>query len=187
MRAERIRETFDVEIKWTHFPLHPDTPRDGMTLQDLFAGRPIDIAAAQSRLQGVMQREGLPFRERTMTYNSRLAQELGTWADEISPSSSIHKLLYQAYFVHDQNLADTAVLVDIAVQAGLPENDARDVLDSRRYQARHDADWQRSRELGVTGVPTYLAQDQRAVGAQAYDVLAQLVTAAGAQPRNTPG
>ena len=86
MRADRIRETFDVEIKWTHFPLHPDTPQEGMTLQDLFAGRSFDIAAAQSRLQGVMQQEGLPFGERTMTYNSRLAQELATWADEISPN-----------------------------------------------------------------------------------------------------
>lgn len=187
MRAERIRETFDVEIKWTHFPLHPDTPRKGMTLQDLFAGRPIDIAAAQSRLQDVMQRAGLPFGERTMTYNSRLAQELGTWADAISPSSSIHQLLYQAYFVHDQNLADAAGLVDIAVQAGLPESEARDVIESRRYQAQVDADWQRSRQLGVTGVPTYLVQDQRVVGAQSYDVLAQLVMAAGAQPRDTPG
>ena len=186
MRAEQIRDAFNVEIKWTHFPLHPDTPREGMTLQDLFAGRSVDIAAAQSRLQRVMQRDGLPFGERSMTYNSRLAQELGTWADAISPSSSIHRLLYQAYFVDDRNLADIAVLVDIAVQAGLPESEARDVIESRRYQAQVDSDWQRSRELGVTGVPTYLAQDQRVVGAQSYEVLAQLVMAAGAQPRDTP-
>lgn len=184
MRADRIRETFDVEIKWTHFPLHPDTPQEGMTLQDLFAGRSFDIAAAQSRLQGVMQQEGLPFGERTMTYNSRLAQELATWADEISPNSSIHTLLYQGYFLHGQNLADHTVLVDIAVQAGLAESDVRDVIETRRYRPQVDADWQRSRELGVTGVPTYLAQDQRVVGAQSYDVLAQLVTAAGAQARD---
>ncbi|MCP3690801.1 MAG: thioredoxin domain-containing protein [Planctomycetaceae bacterium] len=184
MRADRIRETFDVEIQWTHFPLHPDTPQEGMTLQDLFAGRSFDIAAAQSRLQGVMQQEGLPFGERTMTYNSRLAQELATWADEIRPASSIHTLLYQAYFLHGQNLADHTVLVDIAVQAGLPESDARDVIETRRYRPQVDADWQRSRELGVTGVPTYVAQDQRVVGAQSYEVLAQLVTAAGAQARD---
>ena len=184
MRADRIRETFGVEIKWTHFPLHPDTPQEGMTLQDLFAGRSFDIAAAQSRLQGVMQQEGLPFGERTMTYNSRLAQELATWADEISPASSIHTLLYQAYFLHGQNLADDTVLVDIAVQAGFSESDARDVITTRRYQPQVDADWQRSRELGVTSVPTYVAQDQRVVGAQSYEVLAQLVTAAGAQARD---
>ena len=76
------------------------------------------------------------------------------------------------------------MLVDIAVQAGLAESDVRDVIETRRYRPQVDADWQRSRELGVTGVPTYLAQDQRVVGAQSYDVLAQLVTAAGAQARD---
>ncbi len=31
----RIRATFDVELKITQFPLHPDTPPEGMALEQL--------------------------------------------------------------------------------------------------------------------------------------------------------
>lgn len=186
MRADQLLEQFDIQLKLTHFPLHPKTPDEGITLEQLFAGRNVDIQASQERLQNVMQREGLPYGERSMTYNSRLAQELGTWAEEIKPNSSIHQHLYQAYFVKGLNLADIEVLVAAAVQAGLAASEARDVLESRHCQANVDRDWQRCRELGVTSVPTYLVNDQRLVGAHSCDVLQQLVTAAGATPRETP-
>ena len=132
-----------------------------------------------------MQQEGLPYGERSMTYNSRLAQELGAWAEEVAPNSSIHQHLYQAYFVNGLNLADTEVLVEAATQAGLSASDAQDVLLSRRYQDQVDRDWQRCRELGVTSVPTYQVNEQRVVGAHPDTVLQQLVTAAGASPRET--
>jgi len=185
VRADRLFEQFNIQLKLTHFPLHPKTPDEGLTLEQLFAGRNIDIQASQERLQNVMQREGLPFGERSMTYNSRLAQELGAWAEETKPNSSVHQHLYQAYFVNGLNLADIEVLVEAAVQAGLPASEAREVLASRRYQAHVDHDWQRCRELGVSSVPTYLVNDQRVVGAHPDTVLQQLVTAAGASPRKT--
>ncbi len=61
MRIERIRETFDVEVKFTQFPLHPDTPPDGMTLEELFRGRSFDLEAAQERLAAMMAEQGLPY------------------------------------------------------------------------------------------------------------------------------
>ena len=121
-----------------------------------------------------------------MTYNSRLAQELGSWADDVAAGSSIHRLLYEAYFVHDQNLASIDRLTEIAAQAGLPSNEARDVLESRRYKSQVDADWQRSRSLGITGVPTYLARDQVIIGAQSVDVLSSFLHDLGAPPQNQP-
>ena len=48
-----------------------------MTLEALFAGQPVDIPAILARLKRVAGELGLPFGDRPMTYNSRLAQELG--------------------------------------------------------------------------------------------------------------
>jgi predicted DsbA family dithiol-disulfide isomerase len=47
-----------------------------------------------------------------------------------------------------------------------------------------DRDWERSRALGITGVPTYVAGRQGVVGAQPYEVLVDLVTRAGARRRD---
>ena len=49
-------------------------------MENLFAGRPVDIPGMLTRLRQVARELDLPFGDRTMTYNSRLAQELGKWA-----------------------------------------------------------------------------------------------------------
>ena len=45
-----------------------------------------------------------------------------------------------------------------------------------------DRDWARSRELGVTGVPTYVAGGFGVVGAHPYEELERLVRHVGAVP-----
>ena len=79
MRVDRLLSEYEIQIRYTQFPLHPNTPQDGLTLQQLFAGRDIDIPASQARIKKLAIAEGLPYGERTMTYNSRIAQELAKW------------------------------------------------------------------------------------------------------------
>ena len=185
MRVAKIRREFDVDIDYRHFPLHPETPQAGLTLAELFAGRNIDPVAAQSQLAHLMAQEGLPFGNRTMTYNSRLAQELGKWAETQSGHQSIHDALFEAYFVDNLNLAEVENLIAVAERVGLCVTEAKRVLDSRQQQSAVDADWDRSRQLGITSVPTFVVGDRGLVGAQPYEQLAALLTAAGAPRRDT--
>ncbi len=183
MRVEKLRATFAIDIAFKHFPLHPDTPKSGLTLEALFAGRDIDIPSAQARMRRLMAEEGLPFGPRTMTYNSRLAQELGTWADTRPDGQGIHDALFRAYFVDNVNLAEVEHLLRIADSAGLPPEEARRVLIDRDFRAAVDADWQRAADLGITGVPTFVIGSRGLVGAQTYKQLAAFVSSAGA-PRS---
>ena len=57
------------------------------------------------------------------------------------------------------------------------------MLDDRLFKEAVDADWQKARPYGITGVPTFVADGSKVVGAQPYEVLAQQLRAAGAQPR----
>lgn len=156
-------------------------------LADLFARRNVDIAASQARMRGLMAQEGLPYGERTHTFNSRLAQELGAWATTQVDGEAIHEALFQAYFVAGKNIGDIDILVDVAKAAGLSGPEVRQVLVSRGFKDTVDADWQRAVRLGVTGVPTFVAQQGRGVvGAQPYEILERLVVLAGAQRREAP-
>ena len=170
-------------MQWVYFPLHPDTPAQGLLLKDLFAGRGFDLEAMHARMKGLMDLEGLPYERRTHTYNSRLAQELAKWADSKPGFEAIHQALYRAYFVESRNIGDPEVLIDIAKKVGLPEDEARTVLSDRSFKEAVDADWQKARRYGITGVPSFVAGGTKVVGAQPYDVLAQLLHAAGAHPR----
>ena len=164
-----------------HFPLHPETPQEGRTLEELFAGRNVDMEAMYTRMKGLMDEEGLPYGKRSHTYNSRLAQELGKWADTQPGGEAIHDALYRAYFVDAVNVGDVDALLTIAGDVGLDVYAAREVLQSRSFSDAVDADWDLSRRYGVTGVPTFVAAQKAVVGAQPYEVLQKFLQEAGAE------
>jgi predicted DsbA family dithiol-disulfide isomerase len=181
---EKLKGAFEVETRLVHFPLHPETPPAGRSLTELYAGRNVDPEAMYARMKGLMDAEGLPYGRRTHTYNSRLAQELGKWADTEPGGAALHDALYRAYFVDNRNIGEPAILVEIAQSAGLPPEEARAVLAERRFKDAVDADWAKSRAYGVTGVPTFVAARYGVVGAQPYETLVELVRKAGAAPRS---
>ena len=55
-------------------------------------------------MKALMEAEGLPYGERTHSYNSRLAQELAKWAEAKGKGSTFHDAIFRAYFVEDRNI-----------------------------------------------------------------------------------
>jgi predicted DsbA family dithiol-disulfide isomerase len=134
-------------------------------------------------MKGLMDEEGLPYGKRTHTYNSRLAQELGKWADTQPGGAALHDALYRGYFVDAVNVGDVAALVKIVGATGLDEAAAREVLESRSFSDAVEADWNLSRQYGVTGVPTFVAAQKGVVGAQPYEALESFMREIGAKPK----
>jgi predicted DsbA family dithiol-disulfide isomerase len=134
-----------------------------------------------TQMKARMTAEGLPYGERTMTYNSRLAQELGKWADTQPGGDAFHDALFRAYFVEARDISRPAVLLDVVQQIGLPVDDAREVLERRTFKDAVDADWALSREYGISGVPTFVAGGYGVVGAQPYEALEALVRRAASR------
>jgi predicted DsbA family dithiol-disulfide isomerase len=174
-RVARLQKEHGVRVKFVHFPLHPETPPEGKSLEALFAGRGYDIPKMQAQMRARMAAEGLPYGDRKMTFNSRLAQELASWAVSQPGGEAIHDALFRAYFVDGKNIGDPDVLVELAKSVGLSADEARKVIDTRSHKAAVDADWEKSRQYGVTGVPTYVVGDRGVVGAQPYEALEELV------------
>lgn len=148
---------------------------EGRSLEEMFAGRGYDIPKMQAQMRERMQAEGLPYGNRSMTFNSRLAQELAVWADTQPGGEAIHDALFRAYFVDGKNIGDGDTLIAIAESIGLDAAAAREVLEKRSCKDAVDADWEKSRRFGVTGVPTFVAAGHGVVGAQPYEALEQLV------------
>ena len=165
-----------MKVEWVHFPLHPETPAEGQSLEELFKGRGVDRTAMHAQMKARMDAEGLPYGERTMTYNSRLAQELGKWADtQPGGGDAFHDAMLRAYFVGARDISKPDVLLEIAAKVGLSVEKAREVLEQRTFKAAVDEDWKLSRQFGVTGVPTFVVGRYGVVGAHPYETLEQLV------------
>jgi len=123
----------------------------------------------------LMRKAGLEYGERSHTFNSRLAQELGKWADTQNEKSEIHELIYRAYFVEGKNICDMDELLKIAETAGFDRTSAKEILEKRSFKLIVDEDWKKSRELGITGVPTFQNNQHLLVGCQPYEILEHFV------------
>ena len=175
MGIDKLKSRYDLEVRWRAFPLHPETPEEGLTLEELFAGRDIHVPAVLARLKKVAGELGLPWGDRTKTYNSRQAQELGKWAEEKGKGDEFHHAVFRAYFVEGKNIAKKEVLSDLASRVGLVKEEAFEILEKRSFKADVDKDWRLSREWGITAVPTFVINGERLVGAQPYGVLEEFV------------
>jgi predicted DsbA family dithiol-disulfide isomerase len=174
---------YDIDLSWVAFPLHPETPEEGTTLQELFKGRGIELEGMKARLMQVAREEGLPFGPRDKTYNSRLAQELGKWAESKSRGKAYHDAVFRGYFAEEKNIGKISELVDLAGSLGLPEEEARKVLEERSFKELVDRDWQRCYSMGVNAVPTFLIGGQFLVGAVPYETLEKLLIDGGVSKR----
>jgi predicted DsbA family dithiol-disulfide isomerase len=172
---ERLQRRWEVDVRWTAFPLHPDTPKEGLTLEELFAGRAVNIEEMKARLQQVAAQLGLPLGDRQKTYNSRLAQELGKWAETEGVGEAFHLAVFKAYFVGGRNIAEVSELTALTESVGLSGRRAQEVLEDRAFRDAVDADWLRSRRMGVTAVPTFMSNGDTLIGAQPFEALERLV------------
>lgn len=164
-------------MRWRAFPLHPDTPLEGLTLEELFRkkGMQADVVQVVDQLRTTAAGLGLPFGDRKMTYNTRLAQEVGLWAETRGKGHEFHNAAFRAYFVHGRNLAQKEVALDLINSVGLDREEGIQVIDQRSFGPAVDRDWSLSREKGITAVPSFIMGKDRLVGAHSYQVLENLV------------
>lgn len=103
---------------------------------------------------------GLDFRYATTRYTNtfdahRLMKlPLSTGDREIAKRTN--KLLFDAYFTKNLELADHKVLLEVGREAGLDEKDVREVLESDRFGAEVRRDEQEAARIGVRGVPFFI-------------------------------
>lgn len=178
MGVARLQAETGVGVRWTFFPLHPDTPEEGLDLDELFAGRGVDVDAVLARLRRVAAQVGVPLGERRRTFNSRRAQELAKWAEARGFGDAFRERVFRAYFVDGRNIALPEELAEISRAAGLPGEKALQALGEGRWARAVDEDWARSRGLGVTAVPTRAFGGRLASGFVPYEDLARFLAAA---------
>jgi len=150
---------------------------EGLSLADLFKqkGIPMNVDKMMMQLKATAAGFGLPLGDRKMTYNSRLAQEIGVWAETEGCGHQFHREAFAAYFAEGRNIAQKEVLLDLIEKSGLDLRAGERVIDQRLFSKAVDEDWERSRNLGITAVPTFQMGLDRLVGAKPYATLKALV------------
>jgi predicted DsbA family dithiol-disulfide isomerase len=177
---DRFAHKDDVEIVWRAFELDPSAPRvrdSSQTYAERLARKygtqPQEAQRRIDQMVGVAAKDGLEFRfDHIKPGNTFDAHRLLHLAHDRGIQDAVKERLLRAYMTEGQAIGDPAVLLTLAREAGLDEQEARDVLDGDRYTAEVRADEVLARQLGISGVPFFVLAGRLGVsGAQPADVL----------------
>lgn len=170
----------EVDVVWHAFELDPSAPpvRDATQTYAERLGRKygMPVNQAQQRLDQMVQvaaKDGLDFRfDRVQAGNTFDAHRLIHLAHERGVQDAVKERLLRAYMTEGVAIGDKAALLPLAVEAGLDETEARELLEGDRFAAEVRGDEATARELGISGVPFFVLGGRLGVsGAQPADVL----------------
>jgi predicted DsbA family dithiol-disulfide isomerase len=183
-RLEEALEAFahrdEVEVVWHSFQLDPAAPAiaQGRTVDKLAAkyGMTLEQAvAAQESLAANAATVGLDFNwQETKSGNTFDAHRLIHFAATLGRADAMKERLLRAFFTEGEQIGDREVLVRLAGEAGLDEDQAEAVLESDRHADDVRADIAQAQAYGIRGVPFFVIDGKYGIsGAQPTELFSQ--------------
>jgi len=154
-------DDFQINLMWRPFQLDPTTPPEGHDRKQQMIRKFGPDAGKQIFKNVLAAAEGTGinwnFDKITRTPNTLNAHRLIRWAASTGEQHQIAEALFCAYFEQALDIGDVAVLLDIGEKHGLARDLLVDLFASDRDMEQTRNDDAAARELGVTGVPAFLA------------------------------
>lgn len=193
-----IARTPDIKVQLLFRPyeLDPTIPAEGVDYKEYMASRATSpegkerMAMMRQALVDYGNAEDIPYRFDAITHrpNSFDAHRLVRWAQGQGKGAAAKEALFRAYFNEARDIGSHDVLVDVARSIDL---DPEIVADLLKTGADVEATRQEAnifREMGISGVPTYIANRRIAVqGAESAEKLERFIRHAASQlPQERP-
>lgn len=163
----RLPENVDVEFHVRPFELNPQMAAEGEDIADHLTRKygmsPEQLTAARANLQARGAEVGVAFGDRLRTWNTFDAHRLLHWAGLEGRQLALKHALLQAYHGDAANVADHAVLAQIAASVGLDAGRAATILASDTYAAAVRNDAQRFIRSGIRSVPAIIIDQQHLI------------------------
>jgi predicted DsbA family dithiol-disulfide isomerase len=172
----------EVSVTWRSFELDPAAPAqravDSAThLAEKYGMSRDEALARQRHLAEVAAGDGLDMRSDLArggnTFDAHRLVQLGKAS---GAQDAMKERLMRAYHTEGEPIGDHETLLRLALEAGLPEDEVRDVLASDRYAADVREDERTAMSLGISAVPFFVV-DRRmgAAGAHPAEALGELL------------
>ncbi len=174
-----------LDLHFHPFELNPGLEAQGQDIEEHLAQKygasPQQLAQTRQAIRERGAALGFDFRmeARSRIYNTRDGHRLLHWAEEAHGAAvqrTLKLALLKAYFTEGRNVSDPAVLLDVAMAAGLPEAETRDVLATDRYAANVQAAEAEVHRQGIHAVPAIIVNQRHLIqGGQPVEAFEQLL------------
>lgn len=178
-----------IEVRHRPYQLNPALPPEGLPMrshyEEVFGGAE-RVDEAFSRTESVAAEVGLAIDHSRMpkAANTRFAHSVVLSYDGDPRQRAVLLAMYSAYFEKGLDITEPEVCYAVAADASGDTADEVEARVSAFDLARLDASFALGRELGVTAVPTFVADAGDDVD-PAYGLSPAAVAVQGAQPEET--
>ena len=158
-QAEKLRREFPtLEFEWLGYELLPEGMEYHPPPPDPDADR---MPRIPTRFDLLLLADGLTLPQRTRSFSrSRPALEGAEFAKEAGRQEDYHDAVYHAYWEEDRDIADKAVLMEIAESIGLDAAAFLTALEERTYRDRIVAFDAPAHATGIWHVPTWMFPEE---------------------------
>ncbi|MHA1510046.1 MAG: DsbA family oxidoreductase [Promethearchaeota archaeon] len=173
-RVEQLKKNYDLEVEWRPFEIHPETPKEGMDLNNLpYPKEYLDMMKANIKKLAIDVGISLKLSEKLP--NSRIALYLSEFARKKGKFDDFHKLVFDSYWKDGKDIGDQVLLLGLAESVGLNRNEILDYINSEEPKSELTKALKDLKQYGINGVPTFIIGDKIVVGAQPYDVFKKVI------------
>ena len=169
-RVRKLQQEYGVPVAWKSFELHPEAPQGGIPPSMFYQNNP-KLKRISENARRLAAETDLHLGTHVIYSNSRLALELGEFAEKEGKGEAFRTAIFDAYFQQIRDIGDEAVLLEIVEGVGISRDVARKCLSERTMKSLVDGQMKEAIKYGITGVPTFIIGRYMVVGAQPYEVL----------------
>lgn len=167
-----------VEVVWKAYELRP------APIAPLDPGGEYLTRVWRDSVYPLAERMGITMRLPPVQPRSRPAHEAAHWARAADRFDDYNAAIFRAFFERGEDIEATDILLKLARELRLDEASLRASLEAKEFAASVLADEREAAELGVSGVPAFVADRRLALsGVQSLEGLQALVSRARAMKR----
>jgi predicted DsbA family dithiol-disulfide isomerase len=180
-RAMALRPDVKFDVTWRPYRLDPSIPREGVDrrayLKAKFGDSPRTSAMGDAiRSEGASEGIAFAFDKIAKSPNTLDSHRLIRWAASAGVQNDVVDRLFQAYFLEGQDIGSSAVLSEVADNAGMDGDLVAKLLAGDADLESVEREAGLANEMGITGVPTFIFDSKFMIsGAREAELLVRII------------
>jgi predicted DsbA family dithiol-disulfide isomerase len=155
----------EVDFKFIPYELNPEMPEKGETIASYFerhfGWNDQKLLEYQDALVKTALNAGvkIDFSKRLNYYNTKKAHKLMHWAERFNKQTDLNERLITAYMEEGQDISNTDILLDIAVQVGLDRVSTENALSSAQLAQELNRKIERRKAFKIQSIPAFVLDE----------------------------
>ena len=165
---DKLQKEFDVDVEWKNMEIHPETPKNGVSVSQI---DPSFFKQMWENVERLAKQSGIKINPPPIMSNSNLAIISSEYARQENMFEAFHDAVFRAYWQEGKNIGDLKVIIEIAKTIGLDTSKLKEYIIEGAWKDNINKQSQSAQNHQVSGVPTFVIGKETIIGAQPYNII----------------